>query len=251
MCGTDKTTIKSDGIPRWSRYKIDKGGDYNTNGFWDRKSYLCTKCYDKIRCINDDRLCSNCGDKTTSSYCKVYDDNDNWDGKSWLCNKCFSEKYNNDIVKPMRPCRNKGISKESTLGKGIIGEAIVSKVLGIEMCSKKANNFNYKFDLFTHDKYGNIQVKIAGPYFNQWKYDFRHGNPCDCDTVILLCMDEEWNNVVRVYIIPSENVEKLGLSIYRGTMRASKWDEFQVDEKPYNNAYHNLNIDNCSILKDE
>jgi hypothetical protein len=251
LCGNEETSIKSDGIPRWSRYKIDKDGDYNSKGIWDKESYICTNCYNKVKSIKDDRRCSRCGEKSTASYYKAYDKDNNWDKKSWLCNKCNADMYNNNVVKPMRPCRNKGISKESTTGKGIIGEAIVSKVLGIEMCSKKVNNFNYKFDLFQSDKYGNIQVKIAGPYFNQWKYDLRHGSPCNCDTVILLCMDEKWENVARVYIIPSENIETLELSIYLGTQRVSKWDEFQVDKKPYNYAYHNLRIENCTMLKNE
>lgn len=69
--------------------------------------------------------------------------------------------------------------------------------------------------------------------------------------VILLCMDEKWENVVRVYIIPSEYIETLELSIYLGTQRVSKWDEFRVDKKPYNDAYHNLKIENCTMLKNE
>lgn len=77
---------------------------------------------------------------------------------------------------------------------------------------------------------------------------FRHGSP-DCDTVVLLCMDEEWKNVVRVYIIPSENIEKLHLAIYTGTTKVSKWDEFRVDEEQYNDTYSNLDIENCTILR--
>ena len=128
--------------------------------------------YINSRCIKDERYCSICGSESTLNYYKIYDKNGNWDRKSWKCNKCNAKEWNDNFVKPARPYRTKGISKDSTLGKGIIGEAIVAKVLELEMCNKKANNFNYKFDLFKHDKYGNIQVKIASSYLNQWKFDF-------------------------------------------------------------------------------
>ena len=77
------------------------------------------------------------------------------------------------------------------------------------------------------------------------------GSPCDCDTVILLRMDREWKNVLRVYIIPSAYIETLCISIYTGSIRVSKWDKFMVDEKSYNDAYHTLDIENCSILRNE
>ena len=30
-----------------------------------------------------------------------------------------------------------------------------------------------------------------------------------------------------------------------------KWKEFRVGEMPYNNTYHNTNIEDCPVLKDD
>ena len=113
------------------------------------------------------------------------------------------------------------------------------------------DNFNFIYDVYDKE-YGKTQVKARIPYCGDWH--FSGINTENYETVVLICMDKKWKNVVRVYIIPSDCVHSQKIAIMRNPHPSigSKWEEFRIEDiKVYNDAYHNMSIDDCSILKDE
>ena len=66
-------------------------------------------------------------------------------------------------------------------------------------------------------------------------------------------MSKDWKDVDRIYIIPeSEAKEGTSITISKNPYRGIPWyEKYRVDEKPYNEAYHSLSIEDCSVLKDD
>lgn len=58
----------------------------------------------------------------------------------------------------MRKCRTGELSFNDTLGKVIIYQAVISKVLKIEELNIKMDNFKYYIDM-EHDAYGKVDCK--------------------------------------------------------------------------------------------
>lgn len=210
------------------------------------------------RTVNKYKKCCKCGSNETyirpSGYpCWFMDYNDkgDWTGK-YVCHKCYHRYDNNstdNLIKSMRKCRNKGISKYSNTGKGFIGEQIVANVRGLKNCNIEKDDFNFKFDL--HDpEYGRVQVKTH--VLNREGWSFSNIKLENYDTIILLCMDEYRKNIERVYIIPSVCVVgPTGITIVKYPSRGFRYEKFRVDERPYNDSYHSMKLDNCPVLKDE
>lgn len=60
-----------------------------------------------------------------------------------------------------------------------------------------------------------------------------------------IVVEKPWKNVKRVYVIPEDSSElygKIYISIYDKPSRESKWEKFRVDEKPYNDTYHKMDM---------
>lgn len=179
---------------------------------------------------------------------------------TYLCHKCKAKDY--DKERRVTAWRTGNLSMYSNTGKGFIGAQIVAKTYGLDDCNVKMNNFNFYVDLSKHSTYGNIEVKTASlsVEYMRWMVALNNFN---FDTLIIVCMDCEspWKDVLRVYVIPCENV--IGLQgIYipaRGPIdelgrssKGSKWDKFRIDEKPFNDTYHKMDINKCKVLrKDE
>lgn len=258
------TTYVYHGSPKWYN-DIDKNGDLIGK--------ICSSCYRNKRkdsindtAINTDniilvdidevikysisrssvkekRKCSKCGSEDTyispvgPQWCKYYDENGRWDGKSWLCKKCYLNKYYNKFIKPTYKCRNKELPKDSTKGKGFRGEQIFVKARGAKNCNIEMDNFNFVYDVYD-EEYGKTQVKARMPYCGDWH--FSGINP-------------ERKNVIRIYIIPSECINSKKIAIMKSPHPSigSKWEEFRIEDiKVYNDAYHNMSIEDCSVLKD-
>lgn len=59
---------------------------------------------------------------------------------------------------------------------------------------------------------------------------------------------------MKIHIIPSEYINSKKIAIMRNPHLSigSKWEEFRIEDiKVYNDAYHNMSIEDCSVLKDE
>lgn len=73
-----------------------------------------------------------------------------------------------------------------------------------------------------------------------------------CDTFFFVCMDRSkpWKNVERVYVIPKDIViKRSSITIYKNPSRSAWYEDFRIDERPFNDVYHNMSLGNCKVLK--
>ncbi len=247
----------------------------NDNGNWDGKSYKCETCRgllrnygtvdkEKIEQIQTkyrelkhkkviERKCCECGRIEThirenghKDWYLKYDINENWTG-GYVCNKCYSTGYQKradsqkNLMKDMTKSRIGELDKCNGLGLGLIGEAVIAKIRGLDIIGIKTDKYNAEFDLSKDPKYGIIQAKIrniqeslGSQIYELWTL---HISNYDFDHLFVLCISFDMRNIERLYIIPKKEICTMSISIYKSD---SKWEKFRVDEKQYNNMYKNL-----------
>lgn len=199
--------------------------------------------------------CCICGRKDTyiRPYGKVewmkYKKNGTWNHKSYVCYWCYGDLYrkrpdsNNNIIKYLANSRIGNVDRFENRGKGIIGQWIGGKTLGLKDLNIENNNFNEPIDLSWHSIYHNIDVKIA-TYNNvndQWRFEnIRHSY----DNLLALCMDRYklWKNVEIAYMIPISQTDTTSITIFKNLSKGGKYEKFRIDEKPYNDMYHSVDI---------
>lgn len=179
------------------------------------------------------------------------DDKSVWDGKNYYCDSCHH--------KLKRKWRNKGLEKDSRHGKGFRIEQVIAKTLGIKNCNVELDDFNTTFDLYDPVKYKDIQARSAKPSIRKasWKdqlyeYDVWHFGMDipEFDTLMLVCMSEDYKDIVRIYAIPTDKLSfSQGITIYEDPKFPAWYEEFRIDEKPYNETYHSLSIEDCPVIK--
>lgn len=164
-----------------------------------------------------------------------------------MCEKCYQKRYrNNDYI-------NGILDVNSGVGFGFLTQRVVAKVLNLKLkddCNCSIN-FGYPYDLFDVSKYGKIDVK--GRKLNSrnaWQYGFLSEK--QTDTYILVGFDENKKNILRVWIINKINkhifknrLVNISNNIRYGLKRAK---QCEVDPTPYNDAFHSMSIENCSVL---
>lgn len=249
ICGDDKTHIKPNGDPLWTKHSDKKGA-------WDEKSYECYVCHYKIGRPKtpigyfDGRKCCVCrchntymsGNSPKWYMCKC--------GKKYctkyLCHNCWHKKYYRDhegdanrwdnVIKSLANIRTGQVSIYDDKGKGIIGEAIVAKIRKLKILAIELDNFSFKgFDLSFDIMYGRIQVKFRLCIYGEW--NVKYGDK-DFDTLFVICTDESMKSVVRVYAIPKEELGgEYGTTI---TKNCIIYEKYRIDEKPYNDEYQSL-----------
>lgn len=208
-----------------------------------------------IGSIAKGRICHKCGSnvtwtnkKGTALWSKYYDKKGNWDGMSFLCNICQSKGYTQ-----CADWRNGRLDPNSEVGKGFIGQQIVAKTFGVDDCNIKMDSFKFYVDLDKHSKYGICDVKTSSlnQKYNRWKFG---GFQKECDNFVFVGMDSNWpwRDVESMHIIPcDEIVNKTHITIVKNpSSRGSVYTKFRVDPKPFNDTYHNMNINNCTILRE-
>lgn len=216
ICESKETRIQPNNRPHWLKYKVDKDGKFDSNGSWDEKSYICEICYDK-------------------EHRKLPDSNAN-------------------LIKSMRQFRNNELSKDCSSGKAFIGEQIWRKARGVDNCNIKMDNFAYKYDHSPDSEYGITNTKTASLSHHQGTIEVWRFSPNGkYDHAVLFCMSKNWKDVERTYIIPESEMKKgTSITITKNPSRGVPWyEKYRVDEKPYNDAYHNMNIEDCPVLKDD
>ena len=186
---------------------------------------------------NGTEVCDNCGTlKTSQWYYK-----DGW----MLCPSC----YNNPDYK------NGNLDYNSTVGFAFLSQRVAAKTLGLDLeydcnCSQ---GFKAPYDLYD-EKLGYINIKASVLLLNNiWKFGFK--NEHIPDTYILLGFAGDKSDILHVWITdPLDDLtyEKKTITItddiFSGLKRAKPWE---VDVEPYNDAYHNMSLENCSVLKKE
>lgn len=172
-----------------------------------------------------------------------------------ICDPCFH--------KLKRKCRNKELPKDHRTAKGFRIEMVIGKVLGIKVCSIELDNFNSVFDLYDPIKYKEIQVRSCQyacrktAYYNGKKYEYYTWHiPLDLlkeyDTLFAVCMTEGYKDIYRIYIIPVDKLpDTQGFDIYKDPKDHMWYEEYRVDEKPYNDMYHSMKIEDCPVIKND
>lgn len=176
-----------------------------------------------------------------------------WDGENYYCDSCHH--------KLKRKCRNKELDKNSRQGKGFKVEQTIAKTLGIKKCNIELDNFNVGLDLYDHVKYKDIQCRSVQQSVRKssWKgkiyeYDVWHF-PIDMpeyDTLFVVCMSKDYKDIERIYAIPVDKLPtSAGFTIYKDPKSPAWYEEHRIDEKPFNDIYHSLNIEDCSVIKND
>lgn len=197
----------------------------------------------------EDRVCCICGRIKAYQYYRYFGDKENWDEKSW--NICFNTKdprSHQNLQKLMTKSRNKQLGKDTNRGKGFIGEQIFCKVRSVENCNLKLDNFNSKVDVVDKE-YGRVQIKTSSLLLREkvWSVT-KIGN--FFDTLVIICMSNDFTNVERVYIIPKRYVgNRSAITIYKNPSRSAWYENFKMDDGPYNVAFHSMKLDNCPVLR--
>lgn len=232
LCKSGETRSESDGNPIWTK-DVDSHGTFTG-------SYLCYKCTFGL-----EKICCKCGtDDIDRQMTKCYEDDGYWYGR-FLCDGCSA----NMREKKKAYCRNKNLDPDSPIGIGYITEVLVARFLEIRTCFDMTDNFNHKaFDMYESDNFGKIDVK--GSTFNKryrsWRF---HTNRNTCpDFFFCIGYDENRKNVDRVYVIPNDIdiSNKMSLTISESY---SKYDVFRYDEKPWNDIFHTMKLDDCPVLQ--
>lgn len=199
VCGKRDTYIMSNGKPLWLAY-IE-------NEKWNKKSYQCTSCYNKIKYRSLD-----------SNYVA-----------EWRIGE---------------------LDPNSPTGKGFVGAQIIAKTLGIHDCNIIMDNFRFYVDLSKHSIYGYVEVKTAtfDKMTGQWPFNVKGKK--NYDNIFLVCMDAYWKNVERIYVVPFERaIKRSSIGIVKEPSRSTWYSDLIIDEKPFNNVYHNMRIENCKVLR--
>lgn len=167
---------------------------------------------------------------------------DKIDCTGYLCFRCY-QKYDprsqGSAKKSVTHIRNNQLYKYISSGRGLIGEACIAKVRKLDIISIKFDSYNTRFDLSIDPEHGIIQSKLKVPWYGDWYAHF--GGEHYFDTLFFQCANKSMTNIDRIYAIPEYELHDIKtISIYRKPSKPSKWNEFRIDEKPYNDAYHSL-----------
>ncbi len=205
---------------------------------------------------NQTNVCDRCKiNKLTPGNAYIeYNEKGDMTGK-WLCRNCHFREYQktdpnsrDNTFKRIADFRNKQLDKNSNLGKGFIGEQIFCMTRDAINCNLKLDNFTSKIDV-KDIEFGMVQVKSPALYLNYfWNATGIKGN---FEILAILCMSNDYKHVERVYIIPKKDVgDRTAVGIVKNPTRGVWYEKFRVDEKPYDDVYHSMNIKNCTVLRD-
>jgi len=197
--------------------------------------------------LNGEETCNKCGKNKPKNQGWCYRN------KQRLCQSCH-QKMSTDYM-------NGNLEPSSSTGFGFIGQRVVAKTLDLDLkydcnCSQ---GFESEYDLYDKEKFGYINVKIATlNKDNAWQ--FLLINKRKPDTYIMLGLSIDKSNISHVWITEPEDdltfddkkfqfKQKISITnSERGLRRAKSWE---VNAEPYNDAYHNMSLENCSVLKSD
>ena len=210
---------------------------YNKDRSWDIEKYHCNAChyyfnlntgeFSKIpegRKIGEHKntICSDCNSKTTSGYWyKKRDKNRNWDKELYICTAC----YHNSAY------RSGELNPDSNVYKGMIGVHTVAKVLGDKDCTIMKQGSSFDIYSIQSLKYGKIEVKTTtySPEYGHWMAgSIKSGL---FDTLFIICVDNKFENVIRIYIISRIEVGNVKtIAIIENPSKCGWYKEFRIDD---------------------
>lgn len=207
------------------------------------------------RYYNPTNSCDRCRIKFELVYghpYREYNKEGNWTGKM-ICAKCYQEEpySSHGKMKLIANIRTGNLDPTCTTYKGQMFEAITCKTRGVKNLNIENDNFRSLIDHSRDSELGIIQSKgtIYIPRYRHWARNWSNEHYKDFDNLIFYCMDQYMINIERIYVFPwHEVLKRTGITIYKNDN--NHWyDEYRVDEKPYNDAYHNLNGEDLKFRK--
>ena len=231
--------------PRW----VIVGGDgFIINKNPTKEELKSVKKWDFVH--NSTETCYRCGesfDETPGHPKREKDKDGKWLG-IWDCGNCC-RKYKTD-------CRNNNLDPNSEVGFAYIIATLVKKKLGIEKdCFDSTGNFNYpKYDMIEHEDWGLIDVKGSSLLtLNDYLYhEFGIRKNKKADFFFCIGYDKYRKHVIIVYIIPNEEyISELDNIVipYNRNSKYNKFKESEEEVKKWDDLFHTLKLDNCSILR--
>lgn len=137
---------------------------------------------------------------------------------------------------------NGRLDPNSSCGKGIITEHVVSIVLGdCEKCS--GISLRHPYDLVS-ERYGKVDVKSnrAGGHKDVMSWIFEKSRIVP-DHYICVGFDRSRSQIEHVWIIPGTANVGAAKKIYVSQKTLDKLHDYEVDKKPYNHAYKAVKIE--------
>lgn len=201
------------------------------------------------------RKCAKCGGDYTQTgeydreqWGNYYDENGKQIKDRYICSKCRGMDRYNETIKIVRNIRIDNLDIDSNLGKAVISQAIVAKVLGIEDLNIKYDNYGWYIDL-EHINHGKIDVKSSSLQdYGRWYWYPTRKNPLPgrnkkqilCDTFVCIGYGNKRTNIDAVLIIPSKYCDVSTINYNKDSKRGNKYGIFVVDPTSYNDAHHSL-----------
>jgi len=175
----------------------------------------------------------------------------------YICHSCYTGVCN----KQNTQIRNGKLSKHSYTGKGFISEQIIAKYLNIENENIRNDKFAGGHVDLVDINIGNIDVKSCKLKFftkvykgietihTGWTFDT---NNKKVDKYIFVGFNEERNEIIKVWMIPVNNISSLAITIYfsvKGLMRYKEYEFSSVEVEKLNSILHSIGKD-CKYLCD-
>ena len=196
--------------------------------------------------LDGTETCDNCG--------KNKPENQHWNYKNEqrLCYTCYQTLNNH---------KNGKLDPNSEVGFAFMSQRVVAETLGLDLkydCNCSIG-FNAPYDLYD-EKLGSINVKTRVLKYNKY-WNFGLSNKYIPDIYIMLGFSSDKSDILHVWITEPEDdltfdnkkfKYKQSISITNdinsGLKRAAPWE---VDVEPYNDAYHNMSLENCKVLRSD
>lgn len=180
--------------------------------------------------------------------------NGKWTGLC-VCRRCYdtNPESSHSAIKNVANIRNGNLDPFSKTGKGFISEQITCKARIVKNLNLENDNFNTPIDHSRDPELGIITSKgaIYDKFERSWTIGTRTEVGKIFDNIIVHCMSNNMKNVERTYIFPWEEVTRRQhtITINTSSVRVAWYEKYRVDEKPYNDAYHNLNEEDLKGLR--
>lgn len=149
-----------------------------------------------------------------------------------------------------------GLDIYSESGKIFVFDQVTCKARGIKNLKLENDNFRSKNGHSIDKDYGILDTKVSLLCLLHWEYEGWQFNTTklkkkEFDNMIGHCTDRYMRNIEKTVIIPKFEIMKRGNIRINKNNRYGWYEEYIVDEKPYNDVYHSLNEEDLSILKDK
>lgn len=134
--------------------------------------------------------------------------------------------------------------KNGSKGKIITSQAVIMKVFGSSIAYHSINRKSPWLLDIMHYGYGRINIKysiLTGTGRTEGYKFCTDRKTVKCDAHFFLGFDRYWENIDTVFVVPNNGwIKDIGTACICKNADDSKYKEFRIDAKPYNDAYHDF-----------